>query len=134
MFLRSDIKSKRVRKSEVKGKLRMVSGVSLLVVFALSFYTCSLTFLSERQTRHIDKLDSVEQIIEQNSDRIKQIKATYEKEYLDRANRIAYLLQRCPQLINNDSLVELAKRAQLSSIYVFCLALMKVRSRMNFGM
>ena len=119
IFLCEDIKSGLVVKEKIKEKLKLASAVGILFVIIFSLYTFLLVSISENENRLSDKLDSVENIIQQNDRKTEDIVKTYEKQYIDLANSLAYLFDCNEEFIDNDKLEEISRKACVESIYIF---------------
>lgn len=100
-------------------KIRYILFIGLLVIFLSSYYIQSLAALSTQSIHSDQKLQQIEDIFEENQQKLETLTEEYNAEYAKRAQNIAYLFEENPSLVDNDKLRILARRAQVESIYVF---------------
>lgn len=93
--------------------------IGLVVTFLLAFYVQTLGALSNQSARSDSKQVAIEEIFEENQEKVKSLTEEYNNEYLGRVQHIAYLLKLDPRLVDDDKLTTLAKKAQIRMIYVF---------------
>ncbi len=100
-------------------KLRNIALIGVIAIFLITMYAQTLADLSRQSEIFNRKLTSIEEILDTNDSSIEHLTAQYSEEYSNRAQNIAFLLQEDPLMIDDNVLETLAKKAQITSIYVF---------------
>ena len=93
--------------------------VGTIGVFLISWYAQNLISLSQQIVFNDHNAASVEEKLAGTEGDADEIHEYYTTEYIRQANALAHMLAADPRLIDHDSLVDLAERDGLESIYVF---------------
>ena len=111
--------SKHILDTQLIKKSLPILVVGTIGVFLISWYAQNLISLSQQIVFNDHNAASVEEKLAATEGDADEIHDYYTSEYTRQANAIAHMLAADPRLIDHESLVDLAERDALESIYVF---------------
>ena len=104
---------------EVGRKIGTVSAIGLVCILLVTFYMQTLFALSQQSISNSQHLAEVEREIQSYEDERASVTEQYNERYLNKAQIVAYILTKSPELEDRDHLAELSSMLGVESINVF---------------
>ncbi len=115
-------KLKRTNKFIDKYILRKVLPVAVTIfvfIFIVSFYLQTLYFISNTAVSNNENTADISLTLEGYDEKAKLLNDNYDVRYLRKCRIGAYIVEQCPQLLNNADFSELAKLLGVKNVYYF---------------
>ncbi|MDO5575354.1 MAG: hypothetical protein Q4G60_15395, partial [bacterium] len=101
------------------GKCKNILVIGIVLIFCSSYYIQWLSILSAQTVSFDNKLKAMNIVFDENKATLSELENGYNNEYARRAENIAALISHEPSLLDDNKMMDLTKRAQIESIYVF---------------
>lgn len=107
-------------KDIVVKNMRKITLIMVVIIFPLSTIIQVFNTLQTNRRNAIQIFEQIEQILDKNSDELKQVRREYEARCLNEARMVAYILEYNPEAMNNvEELKKMAVNAEVDEIHIF---------------